>query len=64
MSHCLLPVDINDNILITDMLYYYYYYNHTALWTVSGTNQVSQYQKGKTSLDLLKQDIMSGSDML
>ena len=27
-------------------LYYYYYYNHfTALWTLSGTTRVSQYEK-------------------
>jgi len=31
---------------------YYYYYNHfTALWILSGTTQVSWYQKGKTNLD-------------
>jgi len=35
--------------------YYYYYYNRfTAPWTVSGTTRVSQYQKGKTNLDLLE----------
>jgi len=46
------------------MLYHYYYNHFTALWTVSGTNEVSQYQKGKTSLDLLEQEKMSGSDMV
>jgi len=41
---------------------YYYYNNHfTAPWTVSGTTQVSRYQKGKTSLDLLEQEIVSDS---
>jgi len=35
----------NDN----QLLVYYYYNNHfTAPWTVSGTTQVSQYQKDKT----------------
>jgi len=28
---------------------------------LSGTNQVSRYQKGKTNLDLLEQEIVSGS---
>jgi len=27
---------------------YYYYYHFMAPWTVSGTSQVSRYQKGKT----------------
>ena len=30
-------------------------------WILSGTTQVSSYQKGKTNLDLLKQEIVSGS---
>ena len=30
-------------------------------WTVSKTTHVSWYQKGKTSLDLLEQEIVSGS---
>jgi len=45
-------------------MYYYYYYCYnrfTAPWTVSGTNRVSWYQKGKTNLDLLEQEIVSGS---
>jgi len=33
----------------------------TAPWTVSGTTQVSRYQNGKTNLDLLEQEIVSGS---
>ena len=46
----------------TDMQNYYYYYNHfIALWILSATTRVSQYQKGKTNLDLLEQEIMSGS---
>ena len=37
----------------------------TAPWTVSGTTRVSRYQKGKTrkgktNLDLLEQEIVSG----
>jgi len=32
-----------------------------ALWTLSGTNRVSQHQKGKTNLDLLEQETVSGS---
>jgi len=44
------------------IFYYYYYYNHfTAPWTLSGTSRVSRYQKGKTKLDLLEQEIVSGS---
>jgi len=40
----------------------YYYYNHfMAPWTLSRTTQVSRYQKGKTNLDLLEQEIVSGS---
>jgi len=35
-----------------------------APWTVSGTTQVSLYQKGKTNLDLLEQEIVSGSDII
>ena len=30
-------------------------------WNLSGTTQVSWYQKGKTKLDLLEQEIVSGS---
>jgi len=36
----------------------------TVLWPsciLSGTTQVSRHQKGKTNLDLLEQEIMSGS---
>jgi len=40
---------------------YYYYYRFTAPWIVSGTTRVSWYQKGKTNLDLLEQEIVSGS---
>jgi len=38
--------------------YYYYYYHFTALWILSRTTQVSQYQKGKTkiNLDFLEQE--------
>jgi len=34
---------------------------HAFNGPLSGTTQVSQYQKGKTSLDLLEQEIVSGS---
>jgi len=51
-----------------DDYYYYYYYNRfTAPWIFSGTTRVSRYQKGKTNqesktnLDLLEQEIVSGS---
>jgi len=43
------------------------YNRFTPPWTLSETTQVSQYQKGKinqeykTNLDLLEQDIVSGS---
>jgi len=30
-------------------------------WTMSGTTRVSRHQKGKTNLDLLEQEIVSGS---
>jgi len=39
----------------------YYYYHFMAPWTVSGTTQVSRYEEGKTNLDLLEQEIVSGS---
>jgi len=44
-----------------------YHYNWLLLqpsyspWTLSGTTRVSQYQKGKTNLDLLEQETVSGS---
>jgi len=44
--------------------YYYYYYCYhrfTALLILSRTTQVSQYQKGKANLNLLEQEIVSGS---
>jgi len=34
---------------------------HPLNGPLSGTTRVSRYQKGKTSLDLLKQEIVSGS---
>jgi len=42
-------------------MYYYYYNRFTALWILSGTTRVSWYQKSKTNLDLLEQEIVSGS---
>jgi len=42
--------------------YYCYYYNCSmAPCTLSRTTRVSQYQKGKTNLDLLEQETVSGS---
>jgi len=41
--------------------YYYYYNRSTALWILYVTTRVSQCQKGKTNLDLLEQEIVSGS---
>jgi len=47
-----------------------YQYSHTTVlllfWNMSGTTRVSRYQKGKTrkvktNLDLLEQEIVSGS---
>jgi len=39
-----------------------HYYNHfTALRILSRTTWISRYQKGKTNLDLPKQEIVSGS---
>ena len=35
----------------------------TVPWIVSGTTRVNRYQKGKTNLDLLDQEIVSGSDI-
>jgi len=35
----------------------------TAPWTSSRTTRVSRYQKGKTSLDLLEQETVSGSSI-
>jgi len=32
-----------------------------ALWILSGTIRMSWYQKGNTNLDLLEQEIVSGS---
>jgi len=41
--------------------YYYHYYHFTAPWTLSGTTQVNRYHKGKTNLDLMEQEIVSGN---
>jgi len=38
-----------------------YTHTHTLNGPFSGTTWVSQYQKGKTSLDLLKQETVSDS---
>ena len=40
-------------------------HTHTTVsllfWNMSGTTRVSSHQKGKTNLDLLEQEIVSGS---
>jgi len=40
-------------------------HTHTTIlqpsWILSGTTRVSQHQKGKTNLDLLEQEIVSGN---
>ena len=40
-------------------------HTHTTIlrlpWILSGTTRVSRHQKGKTNLDLLEQEIVSGS---
>jgi len=46
-------------ILLHD--YYCYYNRFMALWIKSRTTQVSWYQKGKANLDLLEQEIVTGS---
>jgi len=40
---------------------YYYYNRFTALWILSRTTRVSQHQKGKTNLDLLEQERVTGN---
>jgi len=35
-----------------------------ALWILSMTTQVSRHQKGKTNLDLLEQEIVSGNGII
>jgi len=44
-------------------MYYNYYNRFTAPWTACGTTWVSRYQKGKTSLNLLEQETVSGSSI-
>jgi len=44
-----------------EILQIYYYNRFTALWILSATTQVSQYEEGKTNLDFLKQETVSGS---
>ena len=42
--------------------YYYNYYNHfKALWILFRTTRASRHQKGKTYLDFLEQETVSGS---
>jgi len=48
----------DDGIYRSSVAHSYTYNRFTAL---SGTTQVSRHQKGKTNLDLLEQQIVSGS---
>jgi len=41
--------------------YYYYFNRFVDLWILSDTTWISWYQNGKTDLDLLEQEIVSGS---
>jgi len=43
------------------LLTYTHTHTHSFNGAFSGTTQVSQYQKGNTNLDLLKQQAVSGS---
>jgi len=43
------------------ILLHYYYNRFAAPWTLPGTSRMSRYQKGKTNLDLLEQETVSGS---
>jgi len=64
-SQTLVPPSKNKKIptLLSELpYYYYYYYNHfMALWFLSRTIWMSRQQKGKTNVDLLEQEIVSGS---
>jgi len=52
----------NRSAFVINVTNYYYHDNcFTDPWTVSGTTWVSRYQKGKTNLDLLEQETVSGS---
>jgi len=44
--------------------YYYYYNRFMALWILSGTTRVRWYEKGKTNVDLLQQEIVFGSGII
>ena len=54
---------ITDNIMtdndILSTTIKIYYNCFTTPWTLSGTTWVSRYQKGKTNLDLLEQEIVN-----
>jgi len=64
-GHCIIATATDLLLLYMDMWYYYYYYNRfMALWILSGITQISRYQKSKTTLDLLEQEIVSGSGVL
>jgi len=48
-------------VYLVGYFYYDYYNRFTVPWTVSRTTRVNWYQKDKTNLDLLEQEIVSGS---
>jgi len=48
---------------MTEFIFRYNYNHFTALWILSATTWVSRYQKDKTNLDLLEQEIVSGSSI-
>jgi len=60
-KHMEISYDANHKLLY--QLYHNYYNRFTALWILSGTTWVSRYQKSKTKLDLLQQEIVSGSSI-
>jgi len=43
------------------LMNYCYYNRFMALWNLSRTTWISRYQKSKSNLDLLEQEIVSGS---
>jgi len=59
LKHC--QTFLRDVLHSIHYVVYNNYKRFTAPWTLFGTTRVSWYQKGKSSLDLLEQEIVSGS---